>query len=336
MLDFHVEDVQGFASMFWSASDISGLRPQIGQHSLHDWILRLPSTLMFDYPNTNAIAAFAAEQLFLLNEEDAEKASASAASAAASSQEKAFPSTHRHFDIQAATQQRLRYAALIASAFRRPSFSAKAAKPRYVYSPLAPSKKLTIEMQVSATACRSWRGCNSADNGGNLDLQHLPTQKVLSDGTSSTCTQRPQETGYAVFQMAVQSAQPPVATLAAGDFCLQAGSEERGDHPVKNTFIHYDDQIVGAGFKRSKSCPDMQSLEDRTTVMVDAPFLGVGAAVHMEELMNAIGIEDPAFREPNQAEDRRGGGSRVQAQEPLGTGSMISVMWSILRVKKWF
>eukprot|EP00435_Cladocopium_sp_Y103_P054604 s2682_g17.t2 len=304
MLDFHVEDVQGFASMFWSASDISGLRPQIGQHSLHDWILRLPSTLMFDYPNTNAIAAFAAEQLFLLNE--------------------------------AATQQRLRYAALIASAFRRPSFSAKAAKPRYVYSPLAPSKKLTIEMQVSATACRSWRGCNSADNGGNLDLQHLPTQKVLSDGTSSTCTQRPQETGYAVFQMAVQSAQPPVATLAAGDFCLQAGSEERGDHPVKNTFIHYDDQIVGAGFKRSKSCPDMQSLEDRTTVMVDAPFLGVGAAVHMEELMNAIGIEDPAFREPNQAEDRRGGGSRVQAQEPLGTGSMISVMWSILRVKKWF
>eukprot|EP00435_Cladocopium_sp_Y103_P064439 s147_g26.t1 len=78
----------------------------------------------------------------------------------------------------------------------------------------------------------STESCNSADNGGNLELQHLPTQKVLSDGTSSTCTQRPQETGY------VQSAQPP----------------------VKNTFIHYDD-MVGAGFKRSKSCPDMQSLE---------------------------------------------------------------------------
>ena len=33
--------------------------------------------------------------------------------------------------------------------------------------------------------------------------------------------------------------------------------------------------------------------QDRTTVMVDAPFLGVCAAVHMEEVMNAIGTEDP-------------------------------------------
>ena len=34
-------------------------------------------------------------------------------------------------------------------------------------------------------------------------------------------------------------------------------------------------------------------LQDRTTVMVDAPFLGVCGAVHMEELMQAIGVEDP-------------------------------------------
>lgn len=33
--------------------------------------------------------------------------------------------------------------------------------------------------------------------------------------------------------------------------------------------------------------------QDRTIVMVDAPFLGVCAAVHMEEVMNAIGTEDP-------------------------------------------
>eukprot|EP00438_Fugacium_kawagutii_P021298 Skav223669 [mRNA] locus=scaffold2794:282802:283933:- [translate_table: standard] len=32
---------------------------------------------------------------------------------------------------------------------------------------------------------------------------------------------------------------------------------------------------------------------DRTTVLVDAPFLGVCAAVHMEELMTALGTEDP-------------------------------------------
>ena len=33
--------------------------------------------------------------------------------------------------------------------------------------------------------------------------------------------------------------------------------------------------------------------QDRTTVMVDAPFLGICAAVHMEELMSASGVEDP-------------------------------------------
>ena len=33
-------------------------------------------------------------------------------------------------------------------------------------------------------------------------------------------------------------------------------------------------------------------MQDRTTVLVDAPFLGVCGAVHMQELMNALGQED--------------------------------------------
>ena len=34
-------------------------------------------------------------------------------------------------------------------------------------------------------------------------------------------------------------------------------------------------------------------MHDRTTVLVDAPFLGVCGAVHIQELMNALGQEDP-------------------------------------------
>ena len=34
-------------------------------------------------------------------------------------------------------------------------------------------------------------------------------------------------------------------------------------------------------------------MQDRTTVLVDAPFLVVCGAVHMQELMNALGQEDP-------------------------------------------
>ena len=35
------------------------------------------------------------------------------------------------------------------------------------------------------------------------------------------------------------------------------------------------------------------AMQDRTTVLVDAPFLVVCGAVHMQELMNALGQEDP-------------------------------------------
>ena len=38
---------------------------------------------------------------------------------------------------------------------------------------------------------------------------------------------------------------------------------------------------------------DKVTVKDRTTVMVDAPFLGICGAVHMQELMNALGESDP-------------------------------------------
>lgn len=38
---------------------------------------------------------------------------------------------------------------------------------------------------------------------------------------------------------------------------------------------------------------DKVTVKDRTTVLVDAPFIGICGAVHMEELMQSIGEADP-------------------------------------------